>query len=143
MDKLPEYVANHPWLVAIAAVALVVVVVYEIVSRRDDFASISSQELIRLQNGGALVLDLRDPDSFAAGHINGARHMDSADILRATEKLRKYKEKPVIVYCKTGVTGASAVRVLASQGFGQAFNLRGGLATWSADGLPLTQDEKS
>ena len=40
MDKLPEYVANHPWLVAIAAVALVVVVVYEIMARRDDFASI-------------------------------------------------------------------------------------------------------
>ena len=143
MDKLPEYVVTHPWLVALAVVALIAVVVYELMSRRDDFASISAQQLIRLQNSGALVLDLRDPESFAAGHINGARHMDSAQILRATETLRKHKEKPVVVYCKSGVTGASAARVLASQGFTQAFNLRGGLSGWSAEGLPLTQEEKS
>ncbi len=142
MDKLPEYVANHPWLVAIAVAALLIVIVYEVIARRDDFASISSQELVRLQNAGGLVLDLRDTESFAAGHIGGARHMDSANILRATEKLPKYKEKPVIVYCKSGTTGASAVRVLASQGFTQAFNLRGGLAAWSAEGMPLTQEEK-
>jgi rhodanese-related sulfurtransferase len=51
--------------------------------------------------------------------------------------LRKYKEKPVIVYCESGSTGASAARVLSGQGFKQAYNLRGGLAAWRADNLPL------
>jgi len=142
MDRLADYVANHPWLVALVVLSLVVVLVYELMARRDDFASVSAQQLIRLQNSGALVLDLRDAESFTAGHINGARLFDSAEILRASESLRKYKEKPVVVYCKSGVTGASAARVLASQGFSQAFNLRGGIGAWSADGLPLTQNEK-
>jgi rhodanese-related sulfurtransferase len=83
------------------------------------------------------VLDLRAPDAFAGGHVAGARRMDSAEILKAGETLRKHKEKPLVVYCESGSTGASAARTLARQGFTRALNLRGGLATWRAEGLPL------
>ena len=143
MEKLVLYATHHPWLVAMAVVAALLVIVYEVRARRDAFAAISPQDLIRLQNQGAVVLDLRASADYAAGHIGGARDFDSAQILTANETLRKHKEKPVVVYCETGSTGAAAARVLAGQGFTKAYNLRGGLAAWRADNLPLVQGEAS
>ena len=139
MENLPDYIANHPWLVSMAAVATLLVIGFEVKVRRDSFAGVSAQDLIRLQNQGALVIDLRKAAEFSQGHINGARRMDSAEILLAGDKLKKYKEKPVIVYCESGSLGASAARVLAGQGFKQALNLRGGVAAWRTENLPLSQ----
>ena len=140
MERLIEYAGNHPWLLAAAAVAAIVVIVFELRIRQQDFAAISPQEAIRLMNQGALVLDLRKPEDHAAGHLNGARRMDSAEILKAGETLKKHKDKPLVVYCETGSLGASAVRILAGQGFTRAVNLRGGLAGWRTENLPLSKD---
>lgn len=137
MEKLPEYIANHPWLVSMAVFAAVLVIVFEIRARRDEFAGISPQELIRLQNQGALIIDLRKPEAFSGGHISGARRMDSAEMLTAGDTLKKYKEKNVVVYCDSGSTGAAAARVLLRQGFKQVFNLRGGLDGWRTENLPI------
>jgi rhodanese-related sulfurtransferase len=140
MERLIEYAGNHPWLVAAAIFTALLVIVFELRSRQQDFAAISPQDAIRLMNQNALVLDLRKPEEFAAGHLNGARRMDSAEILKAGETLKKHKDKPVLVYCESGSLGASAARILAGQGFTQAVNLRGGLAGWRAENLPLSKD---
>lgn len=140
MERLIEYAGNHPWLVAAAVFTALLVIVFELRARQQDFAAISPQEAIRLMNQGALVLDLRKPEEFAAGHLNGARRMDSAEILKAGETLKKYREKPLLIYCETGSLGASAARILAGQGFTKAVNLRGGLASWRAENLPLSKD---
>jgi rhodanese-related sulfurtransferase len=141
MEKLPEYIANHPWLVGMAALAALLVLVYEIRVRRDSFAAISPQDLIRLQNQGALVLDIRKPEDHAAGHIAGSRQMDSHELVKAGDNLKKYKEKPVVVYCYSGSTGASAARVLNGQGFTQVFNLRGGISGWQSENLPIAREK--
>lgn len=141
MEKLPEYIANHPWLVAMAVFAVLLVIVYEVRARRDAYAAISPQDLIRLQNQGALVVDIRKPEDYSNGHIAGARRIDSSELIKAGENLRKYKEKPVVVYCHSGSTGASAARVLNGQGFTQVFNLRGGVAAWQSENLPLSRDK--
>jgi rhodanese-related sulfurtransferase len=137
MDRLVEYIGNHPLLVAAAVFAAILVIVYELRARATAFAAISPQDLIRLQNQGALVLDIRKPDEFEAGHIAGARQMSSDQILTAKDHLKKHKDKPVVVYCSTGSLGAAAVRQLNEQGFTKTFNLRGGLAAWRTDNLPV------
>ena len=76
---------------------------------------------------------------FAGGHLHGARQLPSDQILTAGQTLKKHKEKPVLVYCGTGSLGAAAARQLAAQGFTKAVNLRGGLAAWRAENLPLTR----
>jgi rhodanese-related sulfurtransferase len=137
MDRLIEYVGNHPLLVAAAVFSAILVIAYELRARATAFAAVSPQDLIRLQNQGALVLDIRKPDEFAAGHISGARHLPSDQILTAKDHLKKHKDKPVVVYCATGSLGAAAVRQLNEQGFTKTFNLRGGLAGWRTDNLPV------
>lgn len=117
----------------------VVVLVYELRARGERFSAVSPQDAIRLMNHGALVLDIRPEAEFATGHLSGARQLPSDKILNAGETLKKHKEKPVLVYCGTGSLGAAAARQLTAQGFTKAFNLRGGLAAWRAENLPVAR----
>jgi rhodanese-related sulfurtransferase len=139
MDRLIEYVTHHPLLAALVALAVVIVVVYESRARSEAHMAISSQDVIRLMNQGALVLDIRKPDEFVQGHINGAKQLPSDQILTAGENFKRWKEKPVIVYCDSGSLSAAAVRQLAVQGFTKAFSLRGGFAGWRSENLPVTK----
>jgi len=139
MDRLLEYVSHHPWLATATAVLAAFIVVYEMRARSESLVAVSPQDVIRLMNQGALLLDLRPQEQFQAGHLAGARRMASDEILNAAETLKKHKEKAVVVYDDSGSLGAAAVRQLTAQGFTRAFALRGGLAAWRADNLPVTR----
>jgi rhodanese-related sulfurtransferase len=139
MDRLLEYISHHPWYAGGAAVAALLVIAYELRARSENIAAVSPQEVVRLMNQGALVIDLRPPDDFANGHVAGAKPMTGEQILKAGDTLKKQKEKVVVVYDDSGSLGASAVRQLAAQGFTKAFNLRGGIAAWRAENLPLSK----
>jgi len=139
MDRLLEYISHHPWYAGGALVAALLVIVYEFRARNENMAAISPQEAVRLMNQGAVVIDLRPADAFATGHVAGARQMSGEQILKAGDTLKKQKEKLVLVYDDNGSLGASAVRQLAAQGFTKAFNLRGGIAAWRAENLPLSK----
>jgi rhodanese-related sulfurtransferase len=139
MDRLLEYISHHPWYASGAAIAALLVIAYELRARSENMAAVSPQDVVRLMNQGALVIDLRPADAFATGHVAGARQMSGEQILKANETLKKQKEKVVVVYDDSGSLGASAVRQLAAQGFTKAFNLRGGIAAWRAENLPLTK----
>ena len=139
MDRVIEFLGHHPWLGTATVVAVAMVLVYEMRTHSESRLSVSPQELIRLMNQGALVLDVRSLDEFAAGHISGARQLPPDQVPKAGETLKKHREKPVIVYGKDESAGPVVVRTLASQGFTKAFCLRGGLATWQAENLPLAK----
>jgi rhodanese-related sulfurtransferase len=139
MDRLLEYISHHPWYAAGVAIAAALVIAYELRARSESFAAVSPQDVIRLMNQGAVLIDLRAPEAFATGHVAGARQMTGEQILKASDTLKKQKEKVVVVYDDTGTLGASAARQLAAQGFTKAFNLRGGLAAWRAENLPLSK----
>jgi rhodanese-related sulfurtransferase len=139
MDRLLEYISHHPWYAGGAALAALLVIVYEMRARSENIAAISPQEAVRLMNQGAFVIDLRPTEVFASGHVAGARQMSGEQILKAGDTLKKQKEKVVLVYDDNGSLGASAVRQLAAQGFTKAFNLRGGITAWRAENLPLSK----
>jgi len=139
MDRVLEFASHHPWLATATAVLAVLVLVYEMRMRSESLRSVSPQQLIRLMNQGALVLDLRPAEQYQAGHLNGARRMNSEQILSAGDALKKHKEKTVVVYDDSGALEGAAVRQLAAQGFTRVFALRGGLSAWRADNLPLSR----
>ena len=143
MDRLVQYVQLNHWLVAATVVVLALVIVFEMRARAETFAAVSPQDAIRLMNRGAVVIDLRPAEQYAAGHLSGARRMDGEQILKAGEVLKKYKQRPLIVYDESGSLGGSAARQLKTLGFTQAFNLRGGLAAWRSDNLPLEKGNKA
>jgi rhodanese-related sulfurtransferase len=139
MDRLLEYITHHPWYASGAAIAALLVIAYELRTRNENVSAVSPQDVVRLMNQGALVIDLRPADAFATGHVSGAKQMSGEQILKAGDTLKKQKEKVLVVYDDTGSLGAAAVRQLAAQGFTKAFNLRGGITAWRAENLPLSK----
>jgi rhodanese-related sulfurtransferase len=139
MARLIEYITHHPLLAAALLLALIIVIANESRLRATAFAAISSHELIRLMNQGALVLDIRKAEEFALGHVKGAKQLPSDQILTAGDSLKRYKDKPVIVIDESGSLSAAAVRQLNTQGFTKAFSLRGGFAGWRAENLPVAK----
>lgn len=101
-------------------------------------ATIGTLEATRLMNQqNTLVLDIRDEKEFAVGHLPRARHIPVAELEKRVAEIQKFKEKPVLVTCRTGNRAAAGVRVLRKLGFTQVFQLKGGLQAWEAASLPV------
>jgi rhodanese-related sulfurtransferase len=139
MNRFFEYTINHPFLVAAAAILAVLAIVFEMRHRARGASSIGTADAVRLQNSGALLLDVRDGKDYEAGHIIEARHIPATEIASRAESLKKFKEKPVIVYCDGGFTSAGAARQLRASGFNKVVTLSGGLNSWRQDNLPLVK----
>ena len=139
MNRFFEYTTNHPFLIAAAAILAVLAIVFEMRHRARGASSIGTADAVRLANTGALVVDVRDSTEYEAGHIIEARHIPAAEIASRAESLKKFKEKPVIVYCDAGASSAGAARQLRASGFNKVVTLSGGLNSWRQENLPLVK----
>ncbi|MBW4054647.1 MAG: FAD-dependent oxidoreductase [Proteobacteria bacterium] len=92
--------------------------------------SISFDGVKRAIDEGAFILDVRSPDEFMTGTIHGAVNIP-IDILR--HKLSRLPhDKTILVFCKIGLRGYIASRILTAHGFTKCVNLSGGLDTYNA-----------
>lgn len=139
MDRLLEYVARHPFLVGGTAVLALAVIAYEVSRARSGGQAVGPMDAVRLMNQGALLVDVRSREEFEGGHVLDARHLPQEEVAGAGESLKKYRDKPVIVCCESGMRSGAAARVLKAQGFAKVVNLRGGLAAWRTENLPLVK----
>lgn len=139
MNRLLDYLQHHPFLASLAVAMVLAVLAFELRTRRLAYAALRPQEAIQLMNQGAQLYDMRDAGAFAAGHINGAKHFDAGKQADAADTLKRFKDRLLLVYCEDGNRSTSLTRQLHASGFTKVFNLRGGLATWRSDGLPLTR----
>lgn len=139
MNRFFEYTINHPFLIAAAVILAVLAIVFELRHRARGASSIGTGDAVRLANSGALVVDVRDSTEYEAGHIIEARHIPAAELATRAESLKKFKEKPVIVYCDAGSTSAGAARQLRASGFNKVVTLSGGLNSWRQENLPLVK----
>ena len=85
----------------------------------------------------ALVIDVRDTGEYDAGHIAGARHVPEKQLAERLKELEKFKDRSLIVVCRSGARSGAAVQVLRGNGFGEAVNLSGGIGAWQLAGMPL------
>jgi len=85
-------------------------------------------------DAGATLLDVRDPQEWAAGHAQGARHIPLGQLPHRQRELRA--GRPVITVCRSGGRSARAAALLAG-GEREVLNLRGGMRGWQAAGLPV------
>lgn len=139
MNRLVEYVINHPFLVGAAAILAVLAIVIEFRHRARGSSAVAPADAVRLANSGALMLDVRDSAAYEAGHIIEARNLPAAELAGKAETLKKYKDKPVIVYCENGMASGGAARTLRTSGFNKVVSLRGGLHAWRQENLPLVK----
>ncbi len=139
MQRLFEYVGHHPWLSAATALVALAVLAYELRAGIGGSTGLSVTEAVRRMNQGALVIDLRSKEAHEAGHLGEARHIPAAEIDAQAETLKRWREKPILLYCETGQEGAAAVRKLVKLGFTNVANLEGGVAGWLRENMPLAR----
>lgn len=84
------------------------------------------------------VLDVRTPQEYASGRIQGADNLDSAATDLDARLARLPKDAPFIVYCDTGRRSAEVTQHLHDLGFKHVYDLQGGLQAWQQAGLPTT-----
>lgn len=88
----------------------------------------------RLDEGSAILIDIREPHEHAREHIEGARLVPLSRF--QAENFGDVHDKTAIFHCHSGGrTGANA-RLLMSKGFRDAYHLQGGIMAWKAAGLP-------
>lgn len=99
---------------------------------------ISVQELSKRDADSYILIDIRDDSSYSYGNIPGSLHVPK-DILEADYE--KYKDKPLILYCKKGETSAETVQFLKEKNI-EAKNLKGGYLAWLMESMKQEEEQQ-
>lgn len=129
---------NYLWAISalISGVALLVMTVRTKTSG-PRLTPAQATQLINRED--AQVIDVREQPEWAKGRIAGSRHIPVGQLDQRIGDLEKFKERPLIVVCASGMRSASACSTLRKAGFDKVFALDGGIGAWEQAGLPLTK----
>jgi NADPH-dependent 2,4-dienoyl-CoA reductase/sulfur reductase-like enzyme/rhodanese-related sulfurtransferase len=92
-------------------------------------AQVGWRDVETLRTRGALILDVRTPREFEAGHIEGALNISSTELRGRLAELPR--NRFILVYCRVGIRGYLCERILRQNGFGEVANLAGGWLTYA------------
>jgi rhodanese-related sulfurtransferase len=87
-----------------------------------------------IRDGGAQLVDVREPYEHEAGRIAGALHIELQELPSRAASLDR--ERPIVFYCRSGSRSALAADAFTASGY-DARNLDGGLEAWVGAGLPI------
>ncbi|MCX7117959.1 MAG: rhodanese-like domain-containing protein [Legionellales bacterium] len=136
MGQLGQFITNHLGLCASFIAILLLIYVNELYAQKKRGKELSTADAIRMINHEqAVVIDLRDPEAFRAGHIIHAIRSSKDDFDQ--QRMNKYKNKPLILVCARGLQSSGLAATLRTQGFQQPMVLAGGITAWQTAGLPL------
>jgi rhodanese-related sulfurtransferase len=133
-----KFLQDNILLIAVAFVSGAMLI-WPYVRRATGGPSVNPSQATQLINReDALVLDVREPGEYGAGHILGAKNVPLSRIdSGGAEIAGKKKDRPVILYCESGNRSAKAAAALKAQGYTRVLNLAGGIAAWQQAGMPV------
>ena len=143
MDRFLEFAGNNTLLVFALVTSLLLVIFSELRRKASGVLNIEPNDVVRLINHDAVVLDLRNNEAFARGHIVNARNVPMDELAARMDKLENLKSKPVIAVCDAGITSTKAVNTLRNSGFENVYGLKGGMNGWTEAGLPVVTGKKT
>jgi GrxC family glutaredoxin len=139
MDQVTEFVVNN-WVLFLALIIILALLA------RTWFApggakSVGPMEAVSLSNHkNAVFVDVRTDDEYRAGHILHSLHAPLGLLDSKLKEISKYKNRPLVVYCRSGSRSGQAAGQLKKQGLEEVYNLAGGVMAWQNANLPLTKD---
>lgn len=118
--------------ICFAALILIFSTLYlgDIAMASTSMPSLTIDELFDEQAAGKtpFLLDVRRDQEFASGHLKGAVHIPLSDL--SSRILEVPKDKPIVVYCRSGARSSRAMKLLMSKGYDNLRNLTGGILAW-------------
>lgn len=104
---------------------------------RGGYRDVGPAELYQAVGAEALIVDVRTPQEFFAGHVPGAVNYPLEGIDLWADRLPK--DRPIYVYCRSGNRSRQAVEYLARRGYTQLYHVQGGVLAIEAAGYPLVR----
>ena len=139
MQELVTF-ASEEWLIFSGFVASgLAVIFYELKLKSESLGSVSTPMAVRMINSGFAVVDVRPADKFASGHIVDARNIPEAELTEADKALAKNKKGTLLV-CDTGSRSGACATRLRKQGMDNVYSIKGGIAAWQQENLPVVSD---
>jgi rhodanese-related sulfurtransferase len=139
IHQLSEFAVNHLLLVVAFVVILAMLAGVELRHHLGKVRDITPGEAIRLINHeNAVLVDMSNDKDYRDGHIVNAVQVP-ADKNEAAGKLDKYRDRPLIVSCRSGNQSHKLSTELSKKGFASVYNLKGGMHAWQQAGLPLSK----
>lgn len=102
--------------------------------------SVPPTQARRLADAGALLLDVREPDEWRAGHAPRAQHIPLGRLTGALDQIPP--DRQVVVICRSGNRSRTATKLLITHGR-NAVNVSGGMRAWQTAGLPVINAKNS
>ena len=132
------FIEDNIWMIVVA-VSSGLMLLWSLFGNRvrgiQEVGTVAALQLINHKN--ALVLDVREEKEFNTGHILNAKLIPLGKLSEQTTELERYRDRPIVVVCRTGQRSASACALLGKNGFAQTYNLEGGVTAWQKASLPL------
>ncbi|ANB56898.1 rhodanese-like domain protein [Anoxybacillus sp. B7M1] len=88
-----------------------------------------TEEEFRAGYRKAQLIDVREADEYASGHILGARNIPLTQMRMRMKELRK--DQPIYLYCQSGLRSGRAAQMLYRKGYRDLYHLKGGFKTWT------------
>ena len=92
-------------------------------NRSMDRFDITMEQLKQMQAQGAIICDIRSPQEYNEGHLQGAILLPEYDIYKMANRLLPNKEQVIVVYCDTGARSYTSLRKLQRLGYQHVYNL--------------------
>jgi len=97
------------------------------------------EALALIKKSDPLILDVRTPNEYYSGHIKGAKLIPLQQLESRWKEIEKYKDKNILVYCRSGNRSTVASEILVEKGFTKLHNLRHGVIGWRKAGEKLVK----
>jgi rhodanese-related sulfurtransferase len=137
MEHLSQFITNHWQLWLLFLVALFAIFLNELITQRKKAKEISPQAAVDLMNNEeAVMVDIRDKESFKNGHIINSVHVGTEDFEH--QKMEQYKNKSIILVCARGLHAPALALKIHNLGY-QPLVLAGGIEAWQSANLPLVK----
>jgi rhodanese-related sulfurtransferase len=142
MGDFTEF-AMQNWLLFMALfVILGLLVGGEVLRKVRGISTLDAVGALRLINDReAVIVDVREIGDYRGGHIPQARHIPLSALQDRAGELAN-KDKPILVYCRSGSVAQSACALLKKQGLTDVHSLKGGLLAWTDAQLPVSRNDK-
>jgi rhodanese-related sulfurtransferase len=130
---------NHLTILIVFITIIVVFVLYNRLTNTGIRSVTAAQAQDLIQDSGVLILDVRTPHEFREGHIKGAKLLPVTEISGRIAEIAPWKDRKVLVYCRSGSRSVAACRTLDKNGFKRLTNLNGGIMSWTGRGFKTVQ----
>ncbi len=133
-----QFITSNIWPIVIALFSGAMLLWSLLGNRLRGIKEVSCTEALQLVNHrNALVVDVREQSEYDQGHLLDAKLIPLGKLAERAGELEKYRDRPVVVVCRSGHRSGIACVQLGKLGFSDVYNLTGGVLAWQKANLPL------